>query len=329
MNKSKYFWIIPVIVVLFSLSYFAFTGFGKEDIVITGLIEAEEVDVAVKIPGRISEIYVEEGSPVSRGMVIARLESKEIDAKKGQAEAAVRATKAKLALAKKGARQEEIDAYEQVYIQAKSQFEFAEKSWKRIKNLYDDGIVSAQVKDETEFKYNAANAQMAAAFAKYTIAQNGARPEEIEAVTALVAQAENVYNEVLAAEEELSIKSPINGELVSKIVSPGEVIAAGYPVLTIKEENSEYAIIHVREDLLKHFEMGAEIRGNITALAMENILFKVNFISPMADFASWRPTNQKGEYDLKSFEIKLKPVDKIKNLRPGMTVNFNLLNPEL
>lgn len=329
MNKTKYFWIIPVIVILFSVTYFAFTGFGEKENVITGLIEAEEIDVATKIPGRISELYINEGSLVSKGTLIAKLESKEIDAKKGQAESAVRAAKAKLALAKKGARQEEINAYEQVYIQAESQFEFAEKSWTRIKNLYNEGIVSAQIKDETEFKYNAAKAQMTAAKAKYTIAQNGARPEEIEAATALVAQAENVYNEVLAAEEELSIKSPVDGELVSKIASPGEVIAAGYPLFSIKENNSEYAIIHVREDLLKNLPVGTELSGNITALGLKNVLFKVYFIAPMADFASWRPTNQKGEYDLKSFEVKLKPVQTLKNLRPGMTVNFNLTSSDL
>jgi len=324
MNKSKYFWIAPVAVVALSFLYFAFTGFGKEEQFITGIVEAEEVDIAAKIPGRLSRVFVEEGSFVNEGDIIAEMESKEIDAKAGQASSAVRAAKAKLGLVKKGARQEEIDAYEQLYFQAKAQYEFAEKSWDRINKLHSEGVVSSQVKDETEFKYNASKAQMEAAKAKFTIAQKGARAEEIDAVEGMVGQAENAYNEVMAYKEELFIKAPVTGEITAKIADKGEVIAAGYPIFSVKENRSEYVSFYLREDLMKDVTVGTPFTGSIPALGLEEVKFKVSFIAPMADFASWRPTNQKGEFDLKSFEVKLKPEEYIENLRPGMTVNFNL-----
>lgn len=323
MNKSKFFWIAPVAVLLLSFVYFAFTGFGEADNYITGIVEANEIDVAAKIPGRIDTLRVDEGSMVKKGDIIAVLESKEIDAKVGQAKAAVKAAQAKLGLTEEGARREEIDAYEQLYFQAKHQYEFAEKSWNRINKLYQDSVVSAQVKDETEFKYNAAKAQMEATKAKYTIAQNGARSGEIDAVKALTDQAQNAYNEAMAYREELELKSPVTGEISAKLSDQGEVIAAGYPVFTVKEENSEYVVIHLREDYMKNIKTGAKMNGNITALGKENVEFRVTYIAPMADFASWRPTNQKGDFDLKTFEVKLKPVNKTDGLRPGMTVNFD------
>jgi HlyD family secretion protein len=208
-------------------------------------------------------------------------------------------------------------------LQAKHQFEFTEKTYKRFKELYKDSLISLQSFDEIEFKYNATNAQYQAAKANYEMALNGARDEEIEAVTAIYNQAVNAYKEAKAYEEELELKAPVDGEVYNIISDAGEVIASGYPVFSLMIENDDYVVIQVREDEMSKIKMGEKFKGKVTALNKESE-FKVKYISPMADFATWRPTNQKGEFDLKTFEVRLYPVEPLEGLRPGMTVNIKL-----
>lgn len=314
---------IPVIIALMAVIFLMFRSESKE-IIITGMVESKQVDVASKIPGRIEELYVDEGSIVKKGDVLAKLESKELDAKVGQARGAMEAAKAKYMMAKNGARKEEKEAAEQLYLQAKSQFEYAEKTWKRFQALYHDKVISTQENDEMEFKYNAAKAQMEAAKSKYDMAMNGARPEEIKGAEGLFHQAENAYNEAMAYYSELEIKSPVDGEVTQLFADKGEVINSGYPVFSILPKEQNYVVIQLREDLIKKIKLGKVFKGRISALGIDEAEFEVNYIAPMADFATWKPTNQKGEFDLKTFEVHLKPKSKLDGFRPGMTVNIIL-----
>lgn len=314
---------IPVSLAAIAIMYLLFTTLIPEDKYITGITETTVVDVSSKIPGRIDSLFVDEGELVKKGTILAKLESKEIKAKVEQAKAAMEAAKAKMNLVKKGTRKEQIEAAEKLMLQAKHQFEFTEKTYKRFKELYKDSLISLQSFDEIEFKYNATNAQYQAAKANYEMALNGARDEEIEAVTAIYNQAVNAYKEAKAYEEELELKAPVDGEVYNIISDAGEVIASGYPVFSLIIENDDYVVIQVREDEMSKIKMGEKFKGRVTALNKESE-FKVKYISPMADFAIWRPTNQKGEFDLKTFEVRLYPVEPLEGLRPGMTVNIKL-----
>jgi HlyD family secretion protein len=314
---------IPVSLTAIAILYLLFTTLIPEDKYITGITETTVVDVSSKIPGRIDSLFVDEGELVKKGTILAKLESKEIKAKVEQAKAAMEAAKAKMNLVKKGTRKEQIEAAEKLMLQAKHQFEFTEKTYKRFKELYKDSLISLQSFDEIEFKYNATNAQYQAAKANYEMALNGARDEEIEAVTAIYNQAVNAYKEAKAYEEELELKAPVDGEVYNIISDAGEVIASGYPVFSLMIENDDYVVIQVREDEMSKIKMGEKFKGKVTALNKESE-FKVKYISPMADFATWRPTNQKGEFDLKTFEVRLYPVEPLEGLRPGMTVNIKL-----
>jgi len=314
---------IPVIIAMIAVIFLIFRPESKE-IIITGIVESKQIDVASKIPGRIEELYVDEGSIVKKGDVLAKLESKELDAKVGQARGAMEAAKAKYMMAKNGARKEEKEAAEQLYLQAKSQYEYAEKTWKRFQALYHDKVISTQENDEMEFKYNATKAQMEAAKSKYDMAINGARPEEIKGAEGLFHQAENTYNEAMAYYSELEIKSPVDGEVTQLFADKGEVINSGYPVFSILPKEQNYVVIQLREDLIKNIKLGKVFKGRISALGIDEAEFEVNYIAPMADFATWKPTNQKGEFDLKTFEVHLKPKSKLDGFRPGMTVNIIL-----
>ena len=322
-QKSHVVLAIPIIIIFTALVFWA-SGINDNGNYKIGVVEIDEVDVASKIPGRIETLNVKEGDKVIKGDVLAILESKEIDAKVGQAEGAMNAAKSKLDMVNKGAREEEKLATEKLYMQAKHQFEFADKTKKRFNNLLKDSVISIQEFDEIEFKYKAAKDQMEAAEAKYKMVMKGAREEEKGAVAGLYQQAENAYNEAMAYYSELEIKSPIDGEVSNRIADEGEIFASGYPVFTIINPKEYYVVLQVREDELGNIKLGDYFYGTVPALGNEQFEFKVNYISPMADFASWKPTNQKGDFDLKTFEVHLRSDEPIENMRPGMTVKINL-----
>ena len=322
-NVKRIIIALPIILAVAAVIYLIISAAAPGEKYITGIVETTVVDVASKIPGRIDTLYVQEGETVRKGTVLAKLESKEIDAKVGQAESLMKAAKAKMALVKEGARSEQKDMVEKLMLQAKHQFEFAEKTYDRFKILYEDSLISRQSFDEIEFKYKSANEQYEATKSNYKMVMSGARKEEKEAVTALYEQAMNGYNEAKAYEMELQLKAPVTGEVYNIISDAGEVITSGYPVFSLMLKDDAYVVIQLREDMMSQFEMHKEFTGRIAALDTE-AKFKVDYIAPMADFATWRPTNQKGEFDLKTFEVRLTPVDKIEGLRPGMTVNIKL-----
>jgi len=322
--KNKIIISIPVIIFIISITFLIINALNKKEIIITGIVETTEIDVSSKIPGRIDTILVKEGDIVRKGDILAELESKELDAKLEQAKGAMEAAQAKMIMIKKGARKEEKEAAEKLYLQAKSQYEYALKTWERFKKLYQDSVISSQEMDEIDFKYKAALNQMEAAKAKYDMAQNGARQEEIDAAESLFHQAENAYKEVLAYYDELKIKAPVCGEVYKIISDEGEIINSGYPIFTLLKKDDSYVVIQLREDLMNNIKLNKIVKGKIPSLGNKEYEFKITYISPMADFATWKPTNQKGEFDLKTFEIHLRSINPIKELRPGMTVNISL-----
>ncbi len=323
-KKSYIILSLPVLIVIVALAFLAFSTANDEFIEMTGIIETTEVDVASKIPGRIDSIYFDKGDMVKKGEIIAKLESKEMTAKVEQTKGLMEAAKSKLEMVRNGARIEEKTQVEKLYHQAKEQFEYAEKTYKRFKELHNEGVISSQEYDGVLFKYNSAKDQMEAAKAKYDMVMKGARYEEIDAVEALFHQAENGYNEAMVYFKELEIKAPVDGEIANRISDPGEVIASGYPLFTIIRPEESYVLLQVREDKLNTFKKGAKFTGKIPALDNKETEFTVTYIASMADFATWRPTNQKGDFDLKTFEIHLKSNETIKDLRPGMTVKLNI-----
>ena len=323
-KKSYLILSIPVVLAAAGIIVLLLNSFTKAPVVIGGIVEVSDVDVASKIPGRVDSIFVNEGDEVHKGEVLARLESKEMDAKVGQAEGLMEAAKYKLEMAENGARPEEKEAVKNLYLQAKHQYELADKTWKRMSALYKESLISAQEKDQVEFQYKAAQEQMDAAKAKYDMVMKGARYEEKEAAKALYYQAESGYKEALAYQSELYLKSPIDGELQKKIVDAGEIISSGYPIFTVLDMNDIWVTLQLKETQMADIRKGNLYKGAIPALGNKQAEFEVTYISPMGDFSTWKPTDQKGDFDIKTFEIRLRSKKHIEGLRPGMTVNIQL-----
>lgn len=321
-TKTKLILAIPAAIAILSIAVLLIKWIVPDHPVVTGIVEAKEIDVASKIPGRVDTVFVHEGDHVQKGQVLARLESKEMDAKVEQARGMMDAARQKMEMAIRGARPEEKEGIEQLYSQAKDQYALAEKTWNRIQKVFRDSLISVQEKDQVEFQYLAAKAQMEAARAKYEMVMRGARSEEIEGAKALFHQAQNAYNEAIAYQKELQLISPIDGEISKKIVDEGEVIASGYPIFTVTNLNDIWVVIQVKEDQMKNISMGAKFNGTVRALTDDKHEFVISYIAPMADFATWKPTNQKGDFDVKTFEVHLRSTTPIQNFRAGMTVNI-------
>jgi HlyD family secretion protein len=241
-------------------------GCSQENKIISGEVDASEIDVGVKVPGRIAEIFVTEGEAVKKGQVLGRLEGKEMDAKLKTVNAALK--------------------------EAQEQLVLAEKTYARIKNLYETEVIPKQQFDEADYKYNAAQ-------------------QKVQAV-------KGQYDEVMAYYGELTVTAPIDGEVIQIISNPGELAAAGYPILTILNPGDMWAVFNIREDELKNIHKGNSYEVFFPALG-KKFAMEVTYISALGTFASWKPTAQQGNYDLKTFEVRLKSKDKIENLRPGMT----------
>ncbi len=313
---------IPLILVGISVVVLLIQAFKSRTTIITGMAEASEIDVVSKVPGRVDSIVVDEGDTVRKGELLARFVSREIDAKVGQARGAMEAAAAKYEMARNGARKEEKEQAEKMYLQAGHQFELAEKTFNRVQQVYRDSIISTQEFDQVQFQYRAAKEQLDAARARFDMARNGARKEDIRAAEALFHQAEAAYKEACAYQDETRLVSPIEGEVGKRVVDAGEIAPAGYPVLTIVNPADIWVVLQVREDQMSSFGKGDIREGIITALGNKRIPFKVTSINPMAEFATWRATNQKGDFDLKTFEIHLRPLEPVAGFRPGMTVHI-------
>ncbi len=323
-NRSILALSIPITVVIIAFIWMITKENQKPENICIGTFEAPTVDVSSEIPGRIDNITVELGDTVQKGQLLATLEANIMNAKLAQAQGIKEATASLMKKVEKGTREELIHAARNQYLMAQSQFEFADKTYKRYQVLYADSIISKQEMDEMEFKHTAAKNQMEAAGSTYKMAKNGATHEDLQIVKGKLEAATGVYNEAQAYYKQLKIIAPVSGEISEKIGEEGEVMKAGYPILTIMRPDKIYAVINVREDQLNSFKKGKILNGRVPGLGGKTFRFRVSYLASMADFATWAPTKAKGEFDLKTFEIRLIPLKSIKGLRPGMTVQIHL-----
>ena len=309
---------MAVFAAVISLSIYFFSN--SEPTYLQGQVEAKQINVAPKVPGRVKAIYKQEGDQVHKGDLLLELESTELDAKLSQAEAARLAAQAQSDKAQRGARTEQIQAAYNVWQQAQAAADFAAKSYERVNNLYNDKVLPAQKKDEVYTQMVALQKQADAAKSQYEMAKNGARVEDKTAAQALVAQAQGVITEVNAYKDGAKVFAPADAEIQTIIPNEGEIVNAGYPVMNLIDSSDEWVVFNIREDKMADFKIGTKFKGIVPALGNQQIEMEVKHIAVQADFATWTATKSKGDFDKKTFAIKAYPTQKIKDLRPGMSV---------
>jgi len=286
---------------------------------VQGQAEASQYRVSSKVPGRIARILVQEGQQVKAGDTLAILDTPDIDAKLAQAQAVQTAATAQNAKAVKGAREEQIQGAYELWQKAKAGLEIYEKSYKRVENLFAQGVVSEQKRDEAKAQFDAAAATERAAKSQYDMAVNGAEKEVKEMAEAQMHQAQGVVAEVNSYIAETILLASADGEVSEIFPMVGELVGTGAPIMNIAVMDDMWTTFNVREDLLKDLGMGTEFQSYVPALD-RNVTLKVTYMRDLGSYAAWRATKAKGQYDLKTFEVRAVPVEKVEGLRPGMSV---------
>lgn len=289
---------------------------------VQGMADADNVNVAAKVTARLARLHVREGDRVAAGQALFELDSPEVAAKERQAEAAVAAAQAVAAKAEEGARSEDIRAAEANWKRAVAGAELARSTFQRVDNLYREGVVTRQRRDEAQAQARSSDELARAARAQYDQALAGARRQDKDAAQAQVRQAEGVVAEVDAARQETVGHAPLAGEVSKRMADVGELVPAGYPVFTLVDIDRMWVAMHLREDQLRGLKTGARLQGSIPALDGRKADFEVYFINPAGDYATWRSTRQSSGYDVRSFEVRVRPLQPIEGFRPGMSVLF-------
>lgn len=288
-----------------------------------GVMQAKTVDVAAKVTGRVETLPVHEGDTVSAGQLLMTLDIPEVEAKLKEVEALKSAATARQSLVDEGARPQEIRAAKAQMQRAQAGQELAQKTFNRVHALYREGLISKQKHDEALAQKKSADELLAAAKEQYDIALTGARTQEKQAATALTAQATGGVEQVESLVKEKNVTSPIASEISRIYVEIGEVAAAGLPLATLVDLSDQWAVFNIREDDMPKITKGAVLSAEIPALNAKNVRFKVYFINPRGDYATWRATRQSSGYDLRTFEVRARPVQPVSDLRPGMSVIVN------
>ena len=292
----------------------------NHQLIIQGEVDTKSVDLSSKITGRVKTINVKEGDTVKAGQVLITLDTPDIEAKKVQANAALELAESKRLEVLNGARNEQKAMALNALHKAQSDLELAQKTYNRLHNLNKEGVISKQKADEAYTQFNNAKQAVLIAQNNYQMLENGSRYEDKLIASAGVKQAQGSNIEVQSYLDENKIISPISGQVKEISVEEGELVGTGYTIITVVDTDDNWVVFNLREDLLSKFKMGTVFDVTVPALGKKPIKVKVNFISAMGNFATWRATKIRGDFDLKTFEIHAKPLEKNPVLRAGMSV---------
>ena len=336
-KSSKIKKVILALLVIIILSVIAYGLFksnqhsAPEVITLQGQMQMQQTSIAAKVSGRIAQILVTEGDTVTQGQQLIEMDSPEITAKINQARAGKQMAQSQLDKAENGARPQEIAQAKAAWQANKAASDLAANTYERVNRLFEEGLMARQKRDEAYAQSIATQDQTEAARLQYDLAMEGARSEDKSAATAQVAQVDAKLEEALVAEQEASLKSPIAGIVDNVIVSPGEVIGQGVPLLTLVDPNKQWVVINVTETYLNQFAIGQQFTGTIPALSSSESPYTKQFTvyatSTLSDFATWRPTNNDDGFDVRTFEVKARPSIPDPRIRSGMSVIVRI-NPQ-
>lgn len=302
--------ILVFIIVVALLAYCGMYAYDQANtLILQGEVDTKTVDLSSKVVGRVLKINVEKGDSVKKGDVLIELDTPEINAKAEQADAMLALAMAQQAKVNNGTREEQIGM-------AKANFDVAKKTYDRMNRLHKEGVIPTQKLDEATAKYQAAKEQ-------YTMLVNGAQNEDKLSAAANVKRARGANAEVSSYLKENKIVAPIDGIVTEITVEEGELVGAGSPIVTIVDNSDCWVTFNLREDLLSKVKNGTELDVNIPAVGDKPVNVKVNYISVMGNFANWRATKAKGEFDMKTFEVRAIPIEPQNDLRAGMSATFD------
>lgn len=321
-KKKKYLLLALIPVLLAVIAFGLWKSYQPAPLELQGRVEAETVQVATKVPSRIEEIYVEEGQQVKKGDVLVRLNSPEIQAKKQQAIAALQSALALQSTAERGSQEENIASLYANWQSLKAQQNLAKVSYERGANLFKEGVISRQRRDELYAASQSAAQMTEAAYQQYARAKRGSTSQQKSSADAQVDIAQAALDEANALEAETQLVAPVNGTVSKTYGKVSELVATAVPVVSLIEDQM-WVSVNIREDQYAPFQKMSSIEGYIPALD-KTATFKIKQISAEGEFATIKTTRQTGGYDVRSFKLHLVPAPAIPELKVGMSVLFKL-----
>ncbi|WP_019384011.1 HlyD family secretion protein [Acinetobacter venetianus] len=322
-SKAKIIGLIVLILLLGLIAFGLWKAYQPQAIELQGRVEAETVHISTKVPSRIEEFYVTEGQSIKKGQALVRFVSPELEAKKEQAQAALQSATAFHSTIYRGAQQENIDTLYANWQAMQTQAELAATTYKRGENLYQQGVISRQRRDEMLAAKTSAREAAEAAYQQYARAKRGSTEQQKSTADAQVAMAQAAVKEANALTEETKLYSPTDGTISKTYGKPTELVATGVPVVSIIEDHDLWISLNVREDMYSSVYKTKTLEGYIPALDRKTT-FKVKSIDAEGDFATIKTTRQTGGYDIRSFKFHLVPEQSIPDLKVGMSVLFKI-----
>lgn len=314
---------IAFVCILVGTVILSLTGIWLTDnrpMVLQGEVEATEIRISGKLPGRVDAFLVREGDYVEAGDTLVVINSPLVEAQYRQANAMEQVAREQNKKIDAGTRRQITATAYQLWNKAQSDLALAESTYRRISTLYRDSVVTSQRMDEAEALYKAALAAERAAYEQYQMAVDGAQSEDRAAARNIVEAARGTVDEVSALLVDARLTAPESGQIGSIFPKQGELVAPGTPIMNLIVLSDAHVVLNVREDLLPHFPIGTTFRGDVPAIDGKGIEFLVYYSSPLGNFATWKSTKQSGSYDMRTFEIHARPTAPVDGLRPGMTV---------
>lgn len=321
-RNLKIFATLLLILLLSLISFGLWKSYQPQQIELQGRVEAETIYVSTKVPSRIEELYVHEGQVVKQNQPLVRLWSPEVSAKKQQALASLQSALAFQSTATRGSQQENIDSLYANWQALKAQEALANTTLQRSTNLFREGVISRQRRDEIQAAATSASQMTEAAYQQYARAKRGSTPEQKSIADAQVEIAKAAVAEANALEAETQLNAPVDGVVSKTYGKVSELIAMGVPVVSIIQ-NDVWVSLTVREDQYASIYQLKQLQGYIPALD-QYMLFNIKNIDAEGEFATIKTTRQTGGYDIRSFKVHLVPATPNPNLKVGMSVLFKL-----
>lgn len=311
-----------IVVVVAAMAIAGFLFLNKPTEIIEGQADATAVRVSGKLPGRVVELYVHEGDMVKAGDTLVHIHSSVAEAKLEQARGMETAAKAMNEKVDAGTRSQIIQSAYEMWQQAQAAVSITKKTYDRLQNLYSEGVMSEQKRDEAKAAYDASVAAAAAAKSQYELAKSGAQKEDKTSALAMVDVAKGGVSEVEALLEDQYLTAPCDGQVDVIYPNEGELVMLSAPIMSILKIDDKWVTFNVREEFLKDLTLGKEIEVMIPALDHKEVKAKIYYVRDLGSYATWHATKTTGDWDTKTFEVKARPVEALPDLRPGMTAIY-------
>jgi HlyD family secretion protein len=290
-----------------------------QPLLVQGEVDATRFDIAARVDGRVADIPVERGQNVASGAVLVRIDNPETIAKNEQSLAAKIVTEAQLANVNAGTRVEVIAARKAALERAQASVVLAQKTYDRVRQLAEHGNAPQARLDQATDALHESERSVDQAKSSYEQAVNGYTREEHAIAEANVGKAIADIKAVQSIIDQMVVYAPVASQVYQRNVEPGEYVSPGVPLVTLIDLNDMWIHFDLREDLVKTLKVGDRFGARIPALADRVIMVEVKLIATKGEYASWRATRATGDFDLRTFAIRAYPVEKVPELRPGMS----------